>query len=64
MTYQVSLETCVDLTIMRVENGWLLRTHNNSDPGISTPLKVAETPESLIRTVSAWARAHAAKETL
>jgi hypothetical protein len=57
--YPITLKSARDIVIMRVENGWLIREHGDgASRGIVTPLKVAETPETLIELVKAWADQH------
>lgn len=44
------------LAIMRVENGWLVRTdYGPSNMGLETPMRVAETPETLVAIIREWA---------
>lgn len=44
-----------DIAIMRVENGWLIRTNDHMAMGFVTPLQVAETPKALVAIVARWA---------
>lgn len=48
------------IVVMRVENGWLIRTDDKTTLN-STPLRVAETPQELLRIIEGWAVAQAAK---
>lgn len=45
------------IAIMRVENGWLIRTADDSYSGEITPLQVAETADMLSELVMKWAAA-------
>lgn len=50
------------IAIMRVENGWLVRTETwISNMGHETPLMVAETPDALVEIVRTWAAGQAEK---
>lgn len=44
------------IVLMRVENGWLIRSDNRATASF-TPLRVAETPAALVEIVRAWAEA-------
>lgn len=60
--YQISLlSERQDIVIMRVENGWVIRTQSGGYGGASTPLKVAQTVEALAAIVTEWAAADATK---
>jgi len=56
MNYPITLSPQQQtIAIMRVENGWLVRTDNGlSSAGMETPLCVAETLETLIEIVRDW----------
>ncbi len=48
-----------NIAIMRVENGWLIRTNVGGMLGQETPLQVAETPGKLAQIVTDWAAGQA-----
>ena len=58
MNYDLRLSTDrKNIAIMRVENGWLIRSDENGMMGSVTPLLVAETPAALVEIVRTWAAA-------
>ncbi len=58
MEYHLTLlSQQTDIVLMRVENGWVIRTNDHFAMGSSTPLKVAETPAALVEIVRVWAMA-------
>ena len=62
MEYRVTLESQRSISLMRVENGWLVRTSDESwTNNTVTPLLVAETPEALVKIVREWASGQVAQ---
>lgn len=54
--YDITMVSQRDLVLMRVENGWVIRTNEGGfGSGNTTPLRVAETPEALIQIIRTWA---------
>jgi hypothetical protein len=51
------LSEVADIKIMRVDNGWIIRTAGDGFESIGTPLQVAETPGALLAIVNRWASA-------
>lgn len=64
MRYAIELEAEQgSIAIMRVRNGWLVRTDalGAFGCGVETPLMVAETPGALAKIVGDWAASQCAK---
>ena len=55
MEYYITLNSQqTSIVLMRVENGWIVRTHEGASMVNTTPLRVAETPEALLAIVKEW----------
>jgi len=57
MEYMTLLAQTANIAIMRVENGWIIRTNEGlASLDRFTPLKVAQNPDALAHLVREWAQ--------